>query len=919
MTFRELIVLLPCQSLESLSLDRGTQEAEELLSGWSTLYHPALLVHSESMPRWASSEMPPEDPSGSLVIVPPSTESYLLYEWLDRAEGEAAKLVRHVHSREEMTSSALGAIAETPQIDPDLVGDFLSVGFCHFLVELLTRQLRYMSNLDEGRFHKHLQDAAHAAVEGNAEAAREQLREAFDRLIESREYFYPVETHMLDLTLAASTTIGESLRKDLSSGLINLMISGSVLDDMAQHEPATLAALKQAVEAGTTTLIGGDYAEAELPLLPLEDILDDFRQGLAAFQRHLGTRPRFYGRRRFGLTPLLPLILRRLGFDGVLHFTLDDGRFPSGNQSKIQWEGSGGEEIESLARVPLDARQADTFLRLPEKLGSSMDLDHASTAVFAHWPGQASPFYEDLQRMARYGAVLGRFESMAGYFESTQNTGQSLRYEADKYRSPYLRQDVAAERPDPISRWVRQHRRRAMIESIEALSTMSDLVTGRASASPAAGPDENLDAQLPPAAASFCQAVGAKAGEEGILLANTGSSPRQVYLDVSSFASLPDEAAPVVRAAESGGKKQVAVEVPAMGFAWVGPGSGQKKKAKKPEAPLVDENFLRNQYFQVRFNTTTGAIQSIQNYAMRGNRMALQLAMRTMDPSEAKRKSLEPGSEQEYSLMACDDIQTENQPLAGKVICRGRLMSREGELLARYVQTATARRGSRVLEIEVELEADQEPKSDPWGSYYAARFAWADETVDFTRSVGLAARSSEANFLEAPHFIDLNASRTRFTILTGGLPYHRRFGLRKLDTLLVVRGETARRFRLGIGIDLEHRARTALDFLADDQELSQKSAAPANRFGWLFHVDSKNVVATHWEPVVIDGKPVGFRVRLLETEGRYAKAGLQAFRDLASARKTDFLGQTLDELSIKKGRATLELRPHEWTEVEARF
>ena len=52
---------------------------------------------------------------------------------------------------------------------------------------------------------------------GTRPAARGSFPGAFDRLAEAREYFSLVETHLIDLTLVAETTIGESLRRELAS------------------------------------------------------------------------------------------------------------------------------------------------------------------------------------------------------------------------------------------------------------------------------------------------------------------------------------------------------------------------------------------------------------------------------------------------------------------------------------------------------------------------------------------------------------------------------------------------------------------------------------------------------------------------------------------------------------------------------
>jgi alpha-mannosidase len=710
---------------------------------------------------------------------------------------------------------------------------------------------------------------------------------------------------------------------------------------MARRQPATLALLREALDADRATLIGGEYDELELPLLTPEGILDQLRRGLASYQRHLGRRPTIFGRRRFGLTPLLPQILRQLGFVGALHFTLDDGRFPVGNQSKLRWEGLDGTEMESLARIPFEVLRPDRYLRLAERLGDTADLDHASTAIFAHWPGQSSPWYDDLWRMAQYGPALGRFKTLAQYFESTTYAGRSERYSADKYVSPYLAQDVDSARPDPISRWVRYHRQSEMAHRAQALSAMTEVAGGTvphqatgedSSAAPASPepdqatqPDRRLEQAMASLAALVSGPPAAVSQTAGWLLANPRNFTWRECLDVSQWDALPAVSGAVVEAAEAAGHKQVLVDVPAMGFAWVGPAPGdpssaaQKKPRKKEDLPaLAQGNVLKNEHLEVTVSPVTGGIQAIHNSAVRANRLGQQVAMRLARP---RRAGAEGGDEeQDYSIMAADEVSVEEAgPFVGRIRSRGRLMDRQGQRVARFVQTTEIRRASRILELRIDLDVDRQPEPEPWGSYYAVRFAWTDETVQTYRNVGLASQSTETAFVESPLWFDISGTRARMTILTAGLPYHRRFGLRKLDTLLVVRGETARSFRLGIGMDLAHPAPAALGFLAGGLPRVPERPPHASPSGWFFHVDVRGVVATHWEPVLADGKPAGFRVRLLETEGRQVQVGLRAFRSLGSSRKLDLLGEGPTDLPVQDDRTTLDLGPYQWADVEAHF
>ena len=204
-----------------------------------------------------------------------------------------------------------------------------------------------------------------------------------------------------------------------------------------------------------------------------------------------------------------------------------------------------------------------------------------------------------------------------------------------------------------------------------------------------------------------------------------------------------------------------------------------------------------------------------------------------------------------------------------------------------------------MIELSIDLDIDRQPGANPWESYYAARFAWKDETSTLHRSVSLANLPTELVQIESPHFVDIRLGEQRTTLLCGGLPYHRRLGLRKLDTILAVQGETARSFRLGIGIDVPSPTAAAVGFLAPPLALPDQPPPPTPT-GWLFHLDRRNVLATHWEASLVvprlantfDALPGTaapqwpLRVRLLETDGRGVTLGLRCFRPVVSAERS---------------------------------
>jgi alpha-mannosidase len=284
------------------------------------------------------------------------------------------------------------------------------------------------------------------------------------------------------------------------------------------------------------------------------------------------------------------------------------------------------------------------------------------------------------------------------------------------------------------------------------------------------------------------------------------------------------------------------------------------------------------------------------------------------------RQALPADADEHYSIMAADHIVvTSPGPVLGEIVTRGRLVDRRARRLARFTQTTQVWRGSRVILLDIELAVDELPGPQPWNSYYAARFAWGDATMNLTRGVHMLSRPTDAVRLEAPYFIEMRSGNVRTSILTVGLPYHRRYGLRKLDSLLIVRGETARRFRLGIGIDIPYPMTAAMEMMVPQTKAFRKARPPHAGTGWLFHLDARNVLVTRWEPLFDQGQTVGYRAWLLETHGRRVEAALRSHRPVTAAHLIGEADNDRLDLPVAGDRCTIELGPHQWVQVEARF
>lgn len=951
MMYQQLIVLLPCQSLEDFPTHHEGGEAAGLLAAWSALWHPALIACAGKIPSWYRADSPPADVTNKLVVVPGVSQPQVPTGYLQRVESESACLIQNQLDRGEMIELALRSLDAPPRAEAGaLAGDFLALGYCYLQVELLTRKLRYSSNLDEIHFQNQVVAAAVAAMEGNLEVAHERLAASFDILAAERDHYYPGEAYLLDLTMLAPTTLGVSLRDQLAlAATCNLLLSGELLQQMADREPLALDSLRTALQAGRVGLVGGEYGERNLSLLSCETLLNQLQQGLDQFQAVLGCRPKVYGRRRFGLTPFLPQILTKLGFDAAVHASLEDGVVPEGSQVKVRWEGCDGTPITALARLPLDAAKPQTFLNLGVKLGESMDMDHIATVCLAHWPGTPSPWYDDLRRIASYCSALGKFIAMDEYFRTTDYPVHQDRFGYDQYGSPYLKQAVARNQPDPISAVVRYWRRRCEAEAAQSLSTLAALVAGKelgveppgsaaavgrpkdllqsidiredgATAETDAAAERSLQQALQSFAASLPRARGA--AETGCLVVNPHSFVRRVGIETGQLSGLPEVVRPVYAASATKAAAQIVADVPPLGFAWIAPGAA-RSKAKKAAATLADECLLRNEFFEAKIDPTSGGLRSIHEYNARHNRLSQQLVFGG-DPANVPAPSDDVGetaASGPASIMAADSVETVvSTETLGEIVARGRLLDRRGHTLADYRQTYRLWRGSRVLLLDIELQPHAECSRDPWNSYYATRFAWASEAADLYRSANLTRQPAKSKRFEAPLYVEIDDVGIHTTILTGGLPFHRRYGRRMLDTLLVVAGERCRRFQIGIGVEVKNPLHESLNLVTPVPSLVQTAAAPSPvASGWLFHVDARNVTATHWEPWSESGVNVGFRVRLLETQGRQATVGLQCLRAVRTARKLNFQGDQIAECPIEKDAIRVQLTAHEWAQIEARW
>ena len=616
MTYNDIVILIPCHSLDDFPTELDEKDAESLLNAFAVAWHPELLASTRVIPSWHRSDEPPQFLTDRLMLVPKTSEDWLPYGWIEEAESNGATVVSGKIQRDEYTEAVLAPLHSSSEsgeagseqksaaeLSPDLVADFYALGFCYIQLELLTRCMHHFSSLDEATIQREAIAAADAALAADAEAARAHLKACFEVLLENRERFYPIDCYLIDLCLVVPEWANENLKTAIQDEQpLNLLMTAKDLETIAHKDPELISLLKKSSGDQETEVIGGDLEEIATPVIAVESLIWQMQAGTSAIRELSGRAPTTWARRRFGLASVLPMLLHRLGFHSALHLVLDDGIYPDYEQSKIHWEGADGTILDAYSRIPMSAEGAAGYLRFPQRMAESMEEDQVGALMFARWPEVKSVFYEDMKRIHRYAPVLGSFVLLNDFFQNTESSGRHSSYDAREYLSPFLSQLVAMRKPDPLSRFVKYFRRYDEFTAGRWFQTVSQAIFGKQIEETSlleteeqielAHPDaeeeaiknaENALAGFHAAGVSQLANIilqGADQEQAGMLLLNSLSFNRRVVVDLPDFPFEP-EAREYIKATQFDERhKKAVVEIPGAGFVWLQPGKAPAPAVK---------------------------------------------------------------------------------------------------------------------------------------------------------------------------------------------------------------------------------------------------------------------------------------------------------------------------------------------------
>ena len=888
MTIRRTSLLLPCRRLDDFPSHLTGQAAADLLAGWTCLWHPSLLHATGGLPGWHPTDEPP-DPNtldGELIVIPSVSRPRLPSDWCDRLRATApqnAPPVDACASRAKTAEAALTAAEIDPEKIPgETVADFFALGYAHLQVELLTRAMSYTSVLDIEQFTGAVAAAANAAVARDETTTHEELARAFDLLADARNHVYGVDYYVIDVTLLAATTLGDSLCKKLATGSpTNVLMCGALIEELARSHPDSLAALRDAMAAGTAAIVGGMHHVRPCGGSP-EALLGELERFQKPAREHLGREADIFGQFSSTFSPLLPEILDGLSFEAALHAAFDGGRLPRAEQCKTRWGRSDGAWIEALSTTPLDASQPETWLILAERVGDTIAHDHVATVLIAGWPGQEREYFGDLRRASRFNAVLGKLVTLKEYFRVSRETDDWSSF----YPTEYRRQGAIEGVSNPISRQVRAHRSDVM----QVYRQLSD----------------GLRSLMPTAAR------GAVSESACAVVLNpwSFSCSRFVNTDPLDFTS-------AVKGVTT--EPLILPAVPGCGFALRDASVKDSTAPSASTVALAEGRTLRNEQLEVTISATTGGIQSIRTHVDRSTRASQRLVFH--DDAVAKRHQIAADADppRPVNQMIADEVAiTRNDRVVGEITSRGLLLDAADEPLARFTQTARVARGFPAVIVDVQLAPERPVTGDMWSSYFASRLVWLDEAAVLRRGAQWLARDVTHERVESTEWVEISADAGTIVCFGLGLPFHRHTEPIWLDTLLLTAGEEERRFQFALALDCPYPTQNALAMLtAGTPSLADLPYRLAQPRGWFVHVGARNVLVTHL--TALGGEREGIRCRVLETEGRGIDTMLSTFRPFRAARFTNFRGEPNEVLSVVDGAVRFDLGEHQWRQIEAEW
>ena len=917
-------------------------DARSLLAGWTVLWHPLLLAQTEQMPTWYRADSPPTPDGPRVIVVPEPSLGQIPSDFRRKCEANPDCLWVTGADREEMLRAFKfagdDAAAKPLEFSGRALGveDFYAAGFLTLQIQIMTRRLRYTSNLDELHLQNRITAAAKAFRDRDAESAAEALHDVFDSLSEERDHYFSSDPALIDLTLLTPGTLDAAIddgwierleqsarADDEGNGILgtprNVLIDGDVAQQLCQATESgndgRYQSFRKLLSGQTIGWAGGGASDSGpehcLDALTMAKARHRFESGTTLAEKALGSSPQVFGQFA-GMTPadLVPA-LAALDYRGVIPIDFSSGS-GFGDESKVIVSG-GGSDLEALTAKPIDAASDAAFLSIGAHLGEAIDTGEVATALLVHWPDRVCDSFLDLCRAATWSVAMGRFWTLNSYFTDGERpyhhgnlqsvSGDSANEIAEAVADPnsdHTLHSIASR----FRETVRQESNRTT-ESIATLAKpgLADEQQPGESSDERHADDEHARISIckaigiDPQQARPCHRAGHRAGERAdervdepagavstrdLMCFNPhGTATRQQGLLSGGAPSKHD----YVYASSDGGNDRcdVTFDVPAMGFTRLSATApvtktGLLKRLTGRKSGIAESAILRNEFMAVSLDESTGGIAGVYS-ASRGNRLSMKLVA-----------AQGLGGDKDGGQMVCHRIKTsQSDAVTGVIDVEGDLLAGNGNRLARFTLRYQVNRGSRLLHIEGTLSPTCEIKisspAEVWKKYFALRTAVAGEAAIVRALVRDKVHSTTSKRIVAPLGTLIDEAEKQTLVVSHGLPLHRKAGDRFLDTLVALPAVAGRNdqtanadvaipFAATIAFDAPGPVAVARSCIAPPDVLAINDSNGTSQ-AWLVHVSAGDVLITEISTRRRSDGKLAARMQVVRTRPKSSRVRIQ--------------------------------------------
>ncbi|MEO1617190.1 MAG: hypothetical protein AAFV88_15170 [Planctomycetota bacterium] len=961
-------MLIPSATLEDFPAGGSAEDARSLLAGWTVLWHPKLLAQTEQTPTWYRADAPPTPDGPRVVVVPRSSLDQVPTEFRRRCEANPECRWIEGNCRSEMLDQ-LGLASDDAKASLRPIRfesreiateDFYAAGYLVLQVQIMTRRLRYTSNLDELHLQSRMVAAAKCFLERDAEGCAEAMHDVFDCLSEERDHYFSTDPHLIDLSLLTPNVLDESLaagwcetlreqafKGDEGNGILptprNVLVDAAVASSIAEHagrddyrafcdllsEPSVGWAgggLPATVNLATADLPGSNQrAVCGLDLLTDGEARGELKRGFDLALAAIGQSPQVFAQLSGQIPSDLIGTLASLGYRGVVPIDFAEGS-GFGEEPKVT-VGSGNQEIEALVAKPIDAADDAAFLAIGAALGESIDGGEVATALMVHWPNRVCDSFSDLCRAASWCVALGRFWTLPDYFVKGERPYHSASLETiDKGAATRLVEQIeVAGQPlaalaESFCEVIREESNRvsqgiAQIADPRLVSTSNEPVLQ----STTEEESHSLATEMIRSAIGLSEPMSQQPKEVVVFNPQSAAIRHQVVLHGGAPPASESFIFKTSASAKTGAPNgcNATFDVPAFGVTRVGgthriPKSSLLKKITGRSKGIAEQGVLRNEFMAVTLGEESGGISGVFS-ASRGNRFSMRLVT---------------GQETDSKMIcrSCEILRSD--AAVGTLRVVGDLVKGDGEQLAGFELRYTLRRGSRVLEIGGSMKPEpSEPETDFWANHLALRFAFAEEAAIFRPIIRDKAHGSAPRRFVAPLGVLVDEAEKQTLISGHGLPLFRKVEKRMLEMPFGT-AQAPADFQVSVAFDAPEPVSLARSFLAAPMEFPitvPDSRAPETNQAWLLHCSADEVLVTGVDVTRrTDGK-LAAQVRLVQTRPKTSRVRLEfcVHAEAAFREDADGINRLLEELpedvQCDDGVVQLSLAAHEVAQLVVVF